>query len=418
MYHYHFEPMKKDCNENAINYSILKEYTEGTLPEEQKEQVISWFRDPDCKFKLEHCLKEIWKEADPDKYTSLTSPDVILDRIHHKINLLHPKKESLKGPVQDTGVIRLNTILKNLYRVAVILLLPIMAYLGWEVMDQKIWEKSQSDVVYNEFICPMGARSRFELPDGTSGWLNNGSRLKYPVKFRNDYREVELIGEAYFNVTHRKDRPFIINTDGLDVKVLGTRLNVNVYPDEKTQAFTLEEGYIELINRKDGQEITVLKMRPGQHAVYIQSADQPDTGYENQAVDPQNTIIVSEQSPDKVLKNNNAARARRIDALGGMIDIGFEETSQYTEWKNGKLVLRNDPMPVMLKRIERWYNVKFNITDERINQYRYWATFEEENLDQVLKMLSLTGPVTFEKQKREQLEDGTFKTQVIDIIMK
>ena len=101
-----------------------------------------------------------------------------------------------------------------------------------------------------------------------------------------------------------------------------------------------------------------------------------------------------------------------------MIDIGFEETSQYTEWKNGKLVLRNDPMPVMLKRIERWYNVKFNITDERINQYRYWATFEEENLDQVLKMLSLTGPVTFEKQKREQLEDGTFKTQVIDIIMK
>jgi ferric-dicitrate binding protein FerR (iron transport regulator) len=242
--------------------------------------------------------------------------------------------------------------------------------------------------------------------------------LKYPVKFLNDYREVELIGEAYFDVSFQKNRPFIINTDGLDVKVLGTKLNVNVYPDEKTQAFTLEEGSIELINRNGGEEITLLKMKPGQHAVYTLTIDQLDTALENEAINTQNTIIVSEQTIDKTLINKSATPPERIDALGGKIDIGFEETSQYTEWKNGKLVLRNDPMPVMLKRIERWYNVKFNITDERINQYRYWATFEEENLDQVLKMLSLTGPVTFNKQSREQLDDGTFKTQEIDIIMK
>jgi ferric-dicitrate binding protein FerR (iron transport regulator) len=159
-------------------------------------------------------------------------------------------------------------------------------------------------------------------------------------------------------------------------------------------------------------------MKPGQHAVYTLTVDQMDMAYENQTANTQNTIIVSEQTKDKILKKKGSAASERIDVYGGKINIGFDETSQYTEWKNGKLVLRNDPIPVMLKRIERWYNVKFNITDERINQYRYWATFEEENLDQVLKMLSLTGPLTFEKQFREQLDDGTFKTQEIDIIMK
>ncbi len=400
--------MKQDRNFNEIKYSDLKEYFEGEPSKERKEQVISWFENLDHQFKLEQCLKEFWKETNPDKVSPLTGHDVILDRIHHKINLLHSRKDPFKSPGQTIPVLRLNTLLKNLYRVAAILLLPIMAYLGWEIVDQKMWKNSQAEVVYNEFFCPMGARSRFELPDGTSGWLNNGSRLKYPVKFLNDSREVELIGEAYFNVSHQKNRPFIINTDGLDVKVLGTKLNVQAYPDEKSQAFTLEEGSLELINRNDGEEITVLKMRPGQHAVYIPTLDQLDMTHEDQAINPQDTIVVSE----------SAAASERIDALGGKINIGFEETSQYTEWKNGKLVLRNDPMPVMLKRIERWYNVKFNITDERINQYRYWATFEEENLDQVLKMLSLTGPVTFEKQSREQLDDGTFKTQEIDIIMK
>ena len=410
--------MREDCNSNEIKYSDLKGYFEGEPSKERKEQVISWFQNSDYQFKFEQCLKEFWKETDPDKVASLTSHDVILDRIHHKINLLHPKKDSFKSTGQTIPVIKLNTILKNLYRVAAILLLPIMAYLGWEIVNQKMWKTSQAEVVYNEFFCPMGARSHFELPDGTSGWLNNGSRLKYPVKFLNDYREVELIGEAYFDVSHQKNRPFIINTDGLDVRVLGTKLNVNVYPDEKSQAFTLEEGSIELINRDDGEEVTVLKMKPGQHAVYTVTVDQLDMAYEDQAINTQNTIIVSEQTIDKISKDKSITAHERINALGGKIDIGFEETSQYTEWKNGKLVLRNDPMQVMLKRIERWYNVKFNITDERINQYRYWATFEEENLDQVLKMLSLTGPVRFEKQLWEQLDDGTIRPQEIDIIMK
>ena len=101
--------------------------------------------------------------------------------------------------------------------------------------------------------------------------------------------------------------------------------------------------------------------------------------------------------------------------MNGYISISTGETPQYSSWKEGKLVLRNDPVPLMFKKIERWYNVKFNITDDRINKYTYWATFEDENLDQILSMLSLTSPLRFEKRPREQFNDGTFKPQVIDV---
>lgn len=405
--------MKQEDNLNEIRYSFLKDYAEGGPSEKKKEQIGSWLENPEFGFKSEQYLRELWKDTDPDKVNSPTGLNVILDRIHHKINISQSNNPPLKGRVQNIHPISLNTTLKHLSRIAAIFLFPIMAYLGWEVFDQKMWNRSQAEAVYNEFFCPLGARSHFELPDGTSGWLNNGSRLKFPAKFLNDSREVELIGEAYFDVATQKKRPFIIKTIGLDVKVLGTKLNVSAYPDEKVQAFTLVEGSIELIKRKGEEELSVLKMEPGQHAVFALNLDNMDMPSENRIINEQEKTIAVEQTPDK-----KGIATQGSHTPGSLINIGFEETSQYTEWKNGKLVLRNDPMPVMLKRIERWYNVKFNITDDRINHFRYWATFEEENLDQVLKMLSLTGPLNFNKHDREQTGEGTFKVQEIDILLK
>ena len=72
-------------------------------------------------------------------------------------------------------------------------------------------------------------------------------------------------------------------------------------------------------------------------------------------------------------------------------------------------------MPVLLKRMERWYGVKFNILDNRINEYTYHATFQNENLDQVLHLLSLSGPLKFEKRPREEMADGTIKLLEIDV---
>lgn len=409
--------MNPEFDKDTIKYSFLKEYFEGEPSEEKKQKIISWFDHPELRFKLESCLKELWKETDPEKHAAPGGMDPILDRIHHRINLLNPPAGSRKKILQKDAGITFNIAIKYISRVAAILLLPIMIYAGWKVLRQDIFLRNQAEIVYNEIICPLGARSRFELPDGTTGWLNNGSSLKFPVKFtEEEYRKVELSGEAYFDVVHQRMRPFLILTGGLDVKVMGTKLNVHAYPDEDYQTFTLEKGSIELIQMLAGTEKSIYKLEPGQHVVYVKNADDKSIHESEDSQDK--TIIIGEQTGHDFLQDQGTDTPGSIETRAGRINVQYRETSRYTGWKDGKLILRNDPMQIMLKRIERWYNVRFNVTDERINQFRYRATFEEENLDFVLKALSLTGPITFEKRAREQEEDGSFKAQVIDVKMK
>lgn len=398
-----------------IHYGIIKKYFENRASEEEKKLVNLWLSEAKS-FKIESCLRLLWKEADPDSGETTTNLDLMLDKIHHTINL-KGKKEKPETSFDGSGSnITFHHVFRTMARIAAILLLPVMGYLSWEIYSQKMWVRDQSEVVYNEIICPLGARSQFQLPDGTQGSLNNGSRLKYPVKFTGDTREVELVGEAFFDIYHDKKRPFIINTLGLDVKVLGTRLNVYSYPGEGYQEFTLESGSIELIKRESNTVIPVARMKSGQHLIYSYDEDVIDIELPKSNEKPM--VIHSRNELDEVLNKMKQGQRAVYEMKDGDIKIMADETEPYTAWKNGKLVLRNDPMPRLLKRIERWYNVKFNILDESIKEYTYWATFEEENLEQVLKLLSLTGPIKFEKRQREKLPDGTYEIQEIDVMLK
>ena len=407
--------MDKVINKET-QYRIIKKYFDGSSSEEENNMVRKWLSDPDYSIQLENCLKILWKEKGLSNNIPFVDLESLLDKVHHKINLT--EKEKFKQlPEYSKSLKSFQNVFRYLARIAAILLLPILIYLSWEVFNQKKLVKSQSDIIYNEIRCPLGARSELKLPDGTKVNLNNGSCLIYPVKFQRDTRVVELHGEAFFDVSHNHKWPFIIKTDGLDVKVLGTRLNVYSYPEEGYQEFTLESGSIELLVEENGQQETILIMKPGQHAVYKfkeATIDQDifakkQRSFTNVKSREELKEFVTEMKPDQYVV---------YEMKDGKVNIGFEKTEKFTSWKEGKLVLRDDPMPFLLKRIERWYNVSFNITDKRINDFTYWATFEEENLDQVLELLSLTGPIKFEKRPRKQLDDGTYKIQEIDVILK
>jgi len=402
-------------NSKEPQYSILKKYFEDTASDEEKNLVNEWLNNPENALRFESHLRLLWKEMDPDANEPSIDLNTLLDKVHHIINLAREKEKIKLLQERTKPVISFSLVIRNIARIAAIMLLPLMIYLGWEVYSEKMWRKNQAEIVYNEIICPLGARSQFELPDGTRGSLNNGSRIKYPVKFYGSTREVELVGEAFFDVYHDKNKPFIINTTGLDVKVLGTRLNVYSYDDERYQEFTLESGIIELIKKENNQEMSIVSLKPGQHVIYRFEKDKVDIGIEKSA---ESIIINDKEELEGYLSKMKAGQSTIYEMKDGNVEIKFDETEYYTSWKDGKLVLRNDPMINLLKRIERWYNVKFNVMDESIYEYTYWATFQEENLDQVLKLLSLTGPIMFEKHPREQLSDGTFKVQEIDIMLK
>lgn len=403
--------------EKKVEYSTLRKYFIDRVSEEETTLIYKWLESAESNFKCEKCLHLLWKELDPDAKETEIDLEVLLDKIHHSINLNSRKETKVRTLFSgNKPSISFNHVLRNLGRIAAIFLIPVMSYIGWEIYSQKMWLKNQAEVVYNEIKCPLGAKSQFELPDGTRGSLNNGSMLRYPVKFTEKSREVELYGEAFFDVQHKRDRPFIINTVGLDVKVLGTRLNVYSYPDEDYQEITLESGSVMLIRREEDREVIIAEMKPGQHLVYRFGADEIDA--HPQSKDKDLIIIDNKEQMDEFVLGRKPGQQALYRIEGGALYMKFDETERYTGWTDGKLILRNDSMPILLKRMERWYSVKFNIMDELIYEYTYWATFEEENLDQVLRLLSLTGPIRFNKRPREKIADGTYKTQEIDVMIK
>jgi len=412
--------MNKDYN-SKIHYSTLKRYFYGKASEEENNKVQAWLNEPSNKFRVDEFLKMLWNEIEAQPDDPSFDQEAVLEKIRETIKLQR-EKPNYQLRYSNKTSISTGTVFKQMARVAAILLLPVMIYLAWEVLSQRIWLESQKEVVYNEIVCPLGARSHFELPDGTTGSLNNGSRLKYPVKFHGDLREVELVGEAYFNVKKNRQRPFIINTHGLDVKVTGTRLNVYSYPEDQYQEFTLESGSMELLKKEDNRQVTFARMKPGQHAVYQLKEARVDIEKTNKPAKSTKEVkevegnmekletMVSKMKPDEEVV---------YETDDGKVEFEYkQDLRKYTSWKDGMLVLRNDPMPLLLKRIERWYHVEFNVLDEEINDYTYWATFKEENLNQVLELLALSGPIRFKKHQRDKNDDGVYEPQVIDVMLK
>ena len=406
-----------NSEEKKIEYSNLLKYFEDRASREEADLVISWLQDSEGGFTREKILRLLWNDLDSGDSHTDTDLEGLFDEIQQSILLKQVTQiESGNFLPGSNGTLSFNRILRYIGQVAAIFLAPVMGYIAWEIYNQKMWVNNQAEVVYNEIKCPLGARSQAELPDGTKVFLNNGSTLRYPAKFTGDTREVELFGEAFFDVEHNRQRPFIINTTGLDVKVLGTRLNVYSYPEENYQEITLESGSVELIDQEDNREITVAKMQPGEHVVYRFGDKESDAVPE--IIDRDQIITEEKEKMESIVSEQNADQQALPRLDEGEIFLKMAEPERYTGWTDGKLIMRNDPMPVLLKRMERWYNVKFNILDKRINEYTYWVTFQDENIDQVISLLSLTGPIKFTKRPRKMMPDGTYLALEIDVTIR
>ena len=222
---------------------------------------------------------------------------------------------------------------------------------------------------YAEIQCPLGVRTKFVLPDGTKGFLNSGSILKYPVVF-NKSREVNLTGEAFFEVNHNQEMPFIVHTQNLNIKDLGTSFNVISWPGEKTEEVILQTGMAEIITTGGSKICDLL----------------PD---------------------EKVVLNTENGKSVKSKVIA----------LQYTGWKDGKLVFRNEDMIEVAKRLSRWYNAEIVVADNRLADYRFHATFQDEQLDEVLKLLALTTPIKYTEEKRNMANDGLVPKRKIVLIV-
>lgn len=284
--------------------------------------------------------------------------DVDVDKGYRKVAARIQKREAQKRFMQVFS------------RVAVFLLVPLsvtsllFSYLYWQQREQL------PQITYNQVMSAPGTVTQLQLPDQTTVWLNAGSTLRYPSSFTGEKREVQLSGEGYFEVESDREHPFYVNTPGgIQVMAYGTRFNVNAYEDEPTIEAVLERGKIDVISRNK-----TVQLIPDKQAVFDKSTQE---------------LTVSSANLDET-----------------------------TGWKEGRLVFRNTPLDVVLKKLAKRYNVDIVLHNDGKKAYKYRATFTTETVEQILNYLKLSGPIEWSVQEPRQNEDASFTKRRIDVYQK
>jgi transmembrane sensor len=337
----------------------IERYINRESEEKEKSWVESLFLNGEDNSTLRHLLEKDWELLFQETLPIDINLSHLLDRVHHIIR----KNETFKKQKPLQRFIRIYT------RAAAILLLPLLIAGGVVYSYNGYHSLANSDNQVSSCIyAPLGSRVSFNLPDGTTGMLNSGSYLRYSLPFANN-RQVKLEGEAWFEVRHDAEHPFEITTGNSSVKVLGTAFNMSAYPEENYVEIVLKQGKVEFQDNKSDEKITLL---PSERLVF------------------QNCTISK-----------------------SVID-----PAKYNAWTEGELVFRGDPMAEVARRIERWYNVKVELADLELEKFSFRATFEDDKLEDVLRFLSMTSPITYKLIPRKLSGDGTYEKEKVSIYIK
>jgi transmembrane sensor len=249
-------------------------------------------------------------------------------------------------------------------RLAAVLIIPVILLTAYQFFKGT---SQDSATAWQEILSPYGMHSKITLPDGSAVWLNSGSQLRYPVKFTGQERYVVLTGEAFFKVQSDKKHPFIVETKKIKVAATGTEFNIEAYSNDSITAVTLLSGTVDVIIGDKKQE----NLHPNQRLVFKAATHQ----YE-------------------------------------LVDVSAQ---YWCLWKDGILAFRNEPLEDVFKRIGRTFNVDIDVKDKAVGQQLYRATFQEESLEEILRLLKLSAPIQYKRIGRVQQDGNLFNKDRIEV---
>jgi transmembrane sensor len=283
------------------------------------------------------------------------------------------------GAALDRGMpVKQHTARKWL--LATVCIVLVIAGGWWYTSGSGIYNRQMVDAVLNknEIVTKKGSKTNVRLPDGTQVWLNADSKISYAETFQGATREVQLTGEAFFDVVKDKSRPFIIHTATIDIRVLGTAFNVRSYPDEKSTETALVRGEIEV----------TLTNQPDKKKIILKPKDKLTVANGNNVV--------------YKIREGNANSSPGLDVpvmtLGKMSYIAADTSaSADIMWMSNKLAFDSETFDKVASKIGRWYNKEVFIKDESLRTLRFTGVFEDETIEEILQALQLTNRMfTFE----------------------
>lgn len=358
-----------------IWHLIAKSLNNEASAREQEELTAILHQDESLQQQYD-LLTRIWNE----KKENIQDEDSIAAR--HTISRIINRAELEGRYYIEPSSSRKNILNNRIVWLAAASAIAVIFAIGFWINNRSSSKKQQEAIVAGK-----GSRSRSLLPDGTTVWLNVSSRLYYENDFSGATREVRLEGEAFFDVVKQSNRPFIVHTSGIDIKVLGTAFNVKSYPEDKTVETTLYRGQVKVFRHDDSAK-TVVELRPNEKLVLSKQA----------AIE---TINLSEQ-------NNQPLQASAGLTITYIDSTKKENERIETAWLFGRLEFRGDSFEDLAKKLERWYNVTIVFTDEKVKQLTVNGSFEGETVEQAFAALKEGFPVNY-KINNHEIFVGSFR---------
>lgn len=210
-------------------------------------------------------------------------------------------------------------------------------------------------------IADNGQVSKIILPDSSVVWLNSGTQITYNTNFAVNNREINLSGQAFFQVTRNKKIPLKVFCNNLEVKVLGTKFDVSAYPDDKNIRVALESGKVEMLNTKI--KSFRYELKPGEMAQY-----------------------------DKFSEN---------------VSLKKVNLQKFTSWKDGVLIFRDDPMYEVIAKLKRRYDINIEVGQPDIYKSVFTATIKNETLEEIFKSIGFSCSVRYKIIRGENLNTRT-----------
>lgn len=313
-----------------MGIDAIRNFSTGKYSYNDFLKVKDWFANSEANKQAEELLYTQWQNSSGSNDASVHQG--LFQKIHYKIL------------VEEKGL----EVKHNWWYVYKQLAAVVVPFLFIAGLTYLLLQPNQNpNQAWIEINAPIGARTEFLLPDGTSGWLNNGAKLKYPAVY-SKHRKVNLTGEAYFHVSHHQGSDFTVSTEGLNVNVLGTKFNVSAYKDESKTTVVLEEGKVEVTGVNASFRHT---LQPG----------------ESLTLDRDRKLLTS----------------NKVDA------------ATYTAWIKGYLVIDDEPMEEAFRKVGRWFNANMEVRGGTGKGLSLNATFREETLEEVLRFISMSTPISY-----------------------
>ncbi|MFH5832167.1 FecR domain-containing protein [Halalkalibaculum sp. DA384] len=349
-------------------WNLIHRYLSGECSPREERRLHNWLAENPAHQEFFDAIKKVWRIS--PLYNVEVDFDEDWKRFSERLGIEFEETasssvESSRPKIRTHPRSKSHPVRQLLRVAAILLLIAIPAYYFIASEGTVPETTAETEVAMQNIQTARGERASMEFSDGSKVTLNSMSTLRFPKAFEGTSRELYLEGEAFFQVAHNEERPFVVHANGVEVNVLGTEFNVNSYQENEAVEVVVRDGTV---------------------AVNSVRTDGGSTGRQQvPEVDPED---------DRVILN----KGQRTTVVPGGRPATPENVSlaPHLAWVNGEMIFDGTPMRTVMKRLQRAYNMNFEVADSTLLTKRLKASFKRERVEKVLGIIAFSLDIDYE----------------------